>query len=276
MSEKSRLVTARDGHVAREVEAWNAEKLFYVDRYMDIFCQGMKNCWSRLVYADLLAGPGVCCDSGSKEEAYGSPLLAINHPEFRRFLFNDADSRVTQALSARIAERTDADVRVATADCNSAVAEAREFLFPAALRNTTLGLAVIDPTAFQMRFDSISRLTEGVHLDLLIIFMVGYVKRFIMTAAFEDALDQFYGTKAWRNILAGRSQGDKITSRKLLNLYEEQLSAIGYVHYDDDARILNSTRSTIYHIVFASRHPTGKDFFRKISNRRYDGQRRLL
>jgi hypothetical protein len=62
----------------------------------------------------------------------------------------------------------------------------------------------------------------------------------------------------------------------MLDLYENQLKKLGYLHVNDDARMINSKGSTIYHIVFASKHPTGEDFFRKISRRTYRGQQRLL
>ncbi len=106
--------------------------------------------------------------------------------------------------------------------------------------------------------------------------MTGFVRRFITTPGYEDALDGFYGTRAWRKILHGRDEGEKVTSRKLLDLYEEQLAGLQYLHVHDDARILNSKRSTIYHIVFASKHPRGAEFFKKISRRTYSGQRRIL
>jgi three-Cys-motif partner protein len=161
-------------------------------------------------------------------------------------------------------------------DCNDAVGPARDFLFPQGSAGRTLGLAVIDPTAFQMRYDSIARLTAGLRVDLIIIVMTGFIRRFIGTPEFERALDQFFGTAEWRHLLAGKDEGERITYRKLLDLYERQLKKLGYRHVSDDARILNTKGSTIYHIVFASKHPRGKEFFDKISQRTYTGLRRLL
>jgi three-Cys-motif partner protein len=276
VTERAEYPIAHDGHIARVVEEWNTEKLFYVDRYMDIFCTGMHRSWPNLVYADMLAGPGMCIDSDSGAESPGSPMLAIGHRWFGRLFLNDAEPSVTASLSARVrAKSPAAQVRVSTGDCNQVVEDAREFLFPEQSWNRTLGLAVIDPSAFQMRFDSIARLTAGIRLDLLIVFMTGFVRRFIATGAFEEVLDGFYGTPKWREILLGRDQGERVTFRKLLDLYEAQLATLNYVHVNDDARILNSKRSTIYHIVFASKHPRGAEFFEKISQRTYRGQQRF-
>jgi three-Cys-motif partner protein len=276
MSRRSRLALASDGQLAREVNVWNSEKLHYVGGYMDIFCSGMKKRWRRLVYADLLAGPGRCIDVRSRAECLGSPLLALSHPEFCRLFFNDADARATTALAARAAEVARPGVRVETGDCNDAVTSARELLFPSDERSGTLGLAVIDPSAFDMRFDAIARLADWVHLDLIIIFMSGFIRRFARMPGFPERLDEFFGTSGWRAILKETSQGKKLTYRRLLDLYEEQLRAIGYTQIPPEDRIVNRQGGTIYHIIFASKHPRGADFFKKISARRDDGQRSLF
>ncbi len=107
------LVPASDGYVARKLHDWTREKLYYVERYIDIFCTGMKGKWT-LVYADLLAGPGLCRDPETGDEQPGSALLAVRRPEFRRLFLNDADPRVTATLAARTAGEPQERVRIAT------------------------------------------------------------------------------------------------------------------------------------------------------------------
>ena len=48
-----------DGLPAMKVNVWARRKHHYLDRYLDIFAGGMKNKWSRRVYIDLFAGPGM-------------------------------------------------------------------------------------------------------------------------------------------------------------------------------------------------------------------------
>jgi hypothetical protein len=73
-----------------------------------------------------------------------------------------------------------------------------------------------------------------------------------------------------------RRAGETVSYRNLLDLYEWQLRGIGYLHADDSQRALNSNGSTIYHIIFASKHPKGAELFAKICKTTHDGQRRMF
>ncbi len=265
------LVTASDGLPARVVHQWSDEKLFYVERYMDIFTTGMKRRWPRLVYADFFAGPGVCVEEQSGLESKGSPLRALGF-DFSRIFLNDADPEAVRALRQRTAG--DDRVHVTQLDCNHAVETALTSLFPPGTERNTLGLAFIDPTAFQMRFESIRTLAAGGRFDLLITFMTNYPKRFISQPGFgpNSQFAAFMGNEAYALRLEGRKE---VETHELLQLYREQLRSLGYEYVDDITRIANTRGSTIYHSVFASRHKRGKDFFEKISQRNHSGQRRM-
>ncbi len=52
-------------------------------------------------------------------------------------------------------------------------------------------------------------------------------------------------------------------------------ASLGYDDFNDDVRIANSVQSTIYHLVFASKHKRGTEFWRKISRRKFSGQARM-
>jgi len=268
------LVIASDGYCARRVRVWTREKLYYIDRYLDIFCTAMKD-KRDLVYADMLAGPGLCVDKATGNVVRGSPLLALKRAPFCRLFLNDKDSRCSDALGRRTACEPCERVQIANQDCNDAVDAARRFLFPPGSETHTLGVAVIDPTGFQFSFESLRRLTQGVRLDLIIIFMTGFIKRFISRPSFEPPLDRFFGTESWRDLVPGSGRITKVTYDKLLSLYEDQLKTSGYGHVNHLARIPNTRGSTIYHIVFASKHRRGNEFFKKIAQKRYGGQQRL-
>ena len=137
-----------------------------------------------------------------------------------------------------------------------------------------MGLAFVDPTAHQMRFEAIKEFTKGVNFDLLVTFMTNFPRRFISHPGFGPASDfaKFIGPEAYERDVRGRS---RIETYELLQIYRQQLSSIGYEYVDDITRIVNTRGSTIYHSVFASRSPRGKDFFEKISQRSYTGQQRM-
>ncbi len=267
------MVEASDGLPARVVHKWSDEKLFYLERYMDIFTKGMKNLWNgRLVYADFFAGPGICLEEGAGTESLGSPLRALEFG-FSRIFLNDADPEAVDALRRRT--QGDGRVRITQLDCNDAVGPALDFLIPPGEERRTLGLAFIDPTAYQMRFDSVRAFTARGRFDLLVTFMTNFPKRFISHPSFGPASDfaKFIGPEAYERDVRGRS---RIETHELLQIYRQQLSSIGYEYVDDITRIVNTRGSTIYHSVFASRSPRGKDFFEKISQRSYTGQQRML
>ncbi len=268
------LVAASDGLPAREVGLWSEEKLFYIDRYVDIFSTGMKNKWSRRVYVDLFSGPGRCVIKDTGREVDGSALLALNAKSpFSDLYLNDYDPEVTTALQRRVAG-SEGRVTIRTLDCNAAARDAVDAL--ELNRKGTIGLAVIDPTAFQISLDSIAALTQGRPVDLIVTLMTGFLKRFIDDPSYEPHLDPFFGSRDWRSMVELKLEGEKITFRKLLDFYEQQLRKLGYTHVDDDVRILNSNEATIYHLVFASKHPRGAEFFKKISQLKFSGQKRML
>jgi len=245
-----------------------------IERYIDIFSTGMKK-WRRRVYIDLFSGSGLCVVEESGQEIRGSPLLALDarYP-FTDLYFNDADASVSAALTGRVALRaTNARVNIRSLDCDDAARDAVNTL--RLDQSGTLGLAVIDPTAFQISFDALAAMIKGRRIDLIITLMTGYLRRFLDHPSYERPLDAFFGSADWRSLIDERAMGAKVTYRRLLDSYEGKLRAIGYAHVDDDIRILNSHEQTIYHLVFASKDPKGAEFFKKISRRKYGGQARL-
>jgi three-Cys-motif partner protein len=185
--------------------------------------------------------------------------------------FNDADSAAVEALRARVGAAAP-NVTITGEDCNVAASRARDVLFPSNTARSTLGLAFIDPTAFQIGFDAIARLTEGRRIDVIITVMTSYLRRFIAEPSFGDPLSKYFGSEEWRNLANLRRAGEDVTSRVLLDHYENRSRTLGYEHFDDRIQIRNTRDSTIYHLVFASRHELGSKFFSAISQRGHSGQ----
>ena len=269
------LRIASDGLPARIVRPWAKDKAHYLRGYVDIFTTSMKNQFDRRVYIDLFSGPGRSIVEDNLEELDGSPLIAVNaRSPFTELHFNDVSPTVTEALKARLGDR--ANVHISNLDCNAAALKAREILFsPEHGRSSVLGLAFIDPTAFQIGFGALSKLTAGRRIDVLMTVMTGYMKRFIDRPSYEQPLDRYFGSPHWRDLVDQKAAGEAITSRALLDHYENRLRELEYVCFVDDIRIVNSRESTIYHMVFASKHERGCEFFRKSSKKSSAGQMKL-
>lgn len=233
----------------------------------------MRGKW-RLVYADLFCGPGVSIERKSRQEYLGSPLLASARSEFEALFFNDIDRPSIEALRKRLPTSAHAKALLENQDCNSIAAQAREFLYPVNVREQTLGLGVIDPTAYQIDLTTLAELTRNVKMDLIITYMTDHLRRFANTPVFRRPVGRFLGDPNWWQQIVG--QDEPTTYYRLLQMYHQQLRQIGYKHFSEPVAIRNSNRKVLYHIVFASRHPLGADFAKKISQRNVSGQRRLF
>lgn len=267
------LVAGSDGYAVRPVGSWSPEKLYYVRRYIDIFTTAMKTKWPRRVYIDLFSGPGRCVIEDTQQEVDGSPLLALSAKySFTDVYLNDLDPFAIEALRARVQGLAVRAPVFRTLDCNDA---ARDAVTVLNLGSDALGLAVVDPTGFQIHFDAIEELSRGRKIDLIITFMSQSLKRFIGEPQMESALDGFFGDRNWRTLVDKKDIAGRVTARALLDHYEDRLRKLGYAHVNDHIRILNSRESPIYHLVFASKHPRGAEFFKKISQKRFSGQNEL-
>ena len=265
------LVLDSDGNHVMVAGSWATDKLYYIERFCDIFNSGMKDMWSTRAYIDLFAGPGRCVVEDTREDFDGSPLVALKcKVPFTHFFFNDINDVAIYALKNRAASFTAMNIVYYNEDCNDVVSDLLKDL-PA----FSLHFCFIDPTNWQIRFDSIRQLTEGRRMDLAITFHVGAIKRCADDA--PEELDDFFGDSAWRReyhaaLQAGRREG----SRVLLDAYETRLGKLGYRETHDLVLVRGPRNVPLYYLVFASKHPRGRDFWDKISLRSPTGQCRLL
>jgi hypothetical protein len=61
-----------------------------------------------------------------------------------------------------------------------------------------------------------------------------------------------------------------------MEFYKNQLARLGYVQVDEsDEVVIKESRTNVplYYLLFASKHPRGKDFWKKISSRSPSGQK---
>jgi three-Cys-motif partner protein len=100
-----------DGHPVRDSGIWAKEKLYYLERYLDIFSVGMHQRWhGKIYYVDLFAGPGLCLIPETGEEFDGSPLIALKF-NFAKYFFFESDPACFKALETRIKVRSPEKLR---------------------------------------------------------------------------------------------------------------------------------------------------------------------
>jgi three-Cys-motif partner protein len=268
------LVQASDGDIALLTGAWSADKHDYIHRLAHIFSTGMKNRWPYRNLIDLFSGPGLCVVEGTGEEIPGTPLQAINIPDlFTNYYLNDINPASIAALKRRISQlNSNLSVQYFINDCNHAVEEILSHLPPP---NESVDLAIIDPWSWEISFDSLTRLTANRRMDVVVTFPMGFIKRNWRNEI--AALDRFLGGQEYKEpFFAAMSYDRGKAARILLDYFASNLHRIGYSHINDKIWVPNSRHVKLYHLVFASKHVRGDDFWSKITKRSPQGQITLL
>jgi three-Cys-motif partner protein len=273
-TKSTQLVLDSEGSLARLVGEWSEEKLHYVRRYCQIFNAGMYKKWPIRVYIDLFSGPGRCVIRETGAEIDASPLIAAKtEPPFTHLICNDLDDGAVESLRRRLTGITSSAVHCLQADCNVAVDHIVRYLDTLPRH---LSLCFIDPTNWQITFDSVARLTADRKMDLILVFMsasmkrVGHLQDRRLTAFFGDDHEHPEWCRVYQE-----AQHEHRAVRALLDHYCERLRSIGYTEFHDAVSILTTNNLPFYQMLFASKNSRGQDFWRKIAARQHDGQLRL-
>lgn len=293
---QSYLRAQDDGLAMRDSGPWVAEKLDYLQRYIDIFTTSMHSKpWRAMHYIDLFSGPGKCKVPTAHAVYLGSPLLALTaeHP-FNRYFFVDLSAHNISALQARVSTSPLSDrVECLVGDSNQIVNHLVERILAgdrARLpgRWSSLNLAFLDPDGLELRWEAVAALARVSRMDLVIHYPQGGLNRYMGRAVDRDEetiVDLFFGGPQWRAVYCewrARGTGPGV-HRALMDHYRNRLAELGYreVLRDDEVGdeplIRNARRrAPLYRLIFASKHPLGHEFWRKVTQRDVYGQTRLL
>jgi len=264
-----KIVLGSDGELAIQVGKWAKDKLHHIKNFCYVFNTGMKNIWKTRTYIDLFSGPGRCYIEATKEEIEGSPLIALNcKTPFTHYFFNDVDSRFVNSLKKRVATNSITNVNLFSKDCNDVID-----LILQKLPRRSLDFCFIDPFNWEIKFDSIRKLTQGRRMDLAITFHIGNIKR--VADRPTQGLKDFFPDSNWQEEYQKAGQEGKLSGRVLLDAYERGLREIKYVEIKDYVLMTNKTKVPLYYLIFASKNKRGADFWDKIAVRSETGQLRL-
>ena len=264
---------ASDGLPVRPTGTWVHEKKFYLERYLSIFTRGVSRKWDgKLCYVDLFSGPGRSIIRTTGEEVDGSPLVALKE-ELAHYVFVDIPE-VLDTLRRRIEGHPKAGIiSLIEGDCNKVIDEVLRASPP-----DHLTLAFIDPTGLQIQFDTIQRLVQNRKVDLLMTIQFGMGIRMNLRQYLEsdgEGLTAFLGNSSWRDDFERGGTPSQI-GRRIVDRYLRQLRGLGFDTVQDrEIEVRNDHNLLLYYIVFASRHPRGQDFWRKITEIQPSGQRLL-
>jgi three-Cys-motif partner protein len=264
-----------DGLLARVSGEWAREKLHYVERYMDIFSQGMKYHWPNRIYIDLLAGPGRCVDRDTEEEFDGSPILALQQ-SFTKVILVEREAELAAALRSRAKGRA----IVYAEDCNntSLINEVRK-----ELSVDTLALVFVDNLGLDVPFATLEGITRDRRVDLIITFQVQALSRNVddvwSGVDSPERWTAFFGSDGWQKVVESgraRNESDSDIATGLMDFYGAQLGRIGYKYRTHSNQFMRNSRNVaLYRLLLAGKHERAVEFFEKIAQIEYQGQRRL-
>lgn len=266
---------------------WTREKLAYLQKYANAFMAAMQpkrkaGKWERLVYLDLLAGPGIGRDRDAEVEFDGSALIALKvRPPFDRLFLADLSRANVEALKRRIPTEDLGRTDILIGDCNDLM---KEVVRQISVR--TLGLAFVDPEGFEVRFDTLRTLATR-RIDVLLWFPsgIGIARNLRAFAQREHSpMDGFWGGREWRDLPPARlAAGTRLRPEEALTLdrpwvlrFRARMADLGYQFQDEgDPYFVNEKNVPMYHLLFFSRDAAGLTIWRGIKKVEPTGQRRL-
>lgn len=248
-----------DGLPIRDSGPWIKTKHKLLAYYAKLFATGMKNSWRSRVYLELFSGPGKCLIRTSGEEALGSPLKVIDH-EFTKFIFTERSVPLAEALAARLESHDNSHLaEIWCGDCADAIQQIH-------IPSGSLTLAFIDPTGIgHAPFSLIEKLLQKTRCDILINIQHGMgikmnIHQYTEDVDEQSALTKFLGNDNWKQL--PRNDAREFF-RGVLDLYKQQLRALGFADPSREVLIANQQGCPLYLLLFASKHPRGKEFWDK-------------
>lgn len=268
---------ARDGLRARAGRIWTVEKLTYLDKYAHAFTTAMRRKWERLVYIDLLAGPGRDIDPKTNKEFDGSPLIALKvEPPFDHCFFGDKDQQNIDALKTRISGSDRSRVTVKLGDCNVLVDEV-----VGQLTQKTLAIAFVDPEGFEVDFRTLRILAKR-RIDVLYWFpsRIGISRNLRNFMAMKDSpMEPFWGSRDWRQLpvakwAAGEIVSDEKIEKSLVAEFLKNVAKAGFDFADELAPpFANSRNAQMYHLLFFSHSQLALKIWKGVKKIAPGGQR---
>src|SRR5215831_15253229 len=158
--EDSPYLLASDGLLARKSGVWAKRKHHYLRNYCGITTVAMGSKF-KLVYLDVMAGPGLCKLEETGAEFPGSPFVALEH-EFAEYILIEEEPALSDALKRRVGKHPKAGkVRVIERNWIEVV-EAEQLRFD----GRTLVVAFVDPTGVsQIPITSMRKLAVNPKID---------------------------------------------------------------------------------------------------------------
>jgi three-Cys-motif partner protein len=270
--ETSNDLSEVDGLPVRLSGEWARRKHHYLNNYCGITTVSMRKRF-KLVYLDVMAGPGRCKIEETGEEFPGSPLVALEH-DFAEYIFIEDEPVLADALRLRVANHTKLDkIKIIPKNWIEVVESGKQLKFD----DSTLVVAFIDPTGIsQVPLSAMRRLAANPRIDLLVTiqYRLGIIwnaPQYRKAVGSHTALDQFLGERTWREWKTkDPSDLGRLAVEYFCDKFQHEEHFIGTRH------VSIPENNPLYRFTLFTRHPRGEDFWNKILKISETGQRELL
>ena len=270
-SDDSPYPPASDGLPARKSGDWAKRKHHYLRNYCGITTVGMRNKPLRLVYLDVMAGPGLCKVKETGEEFPGSPLVALEH-DFSEYIFIEDNPGLADALKQRVARHPKARRVKVIPENWIYVLDSGRLKFDA----STLVVAFVDPTGIsQTPMAAMVKLATNSKIDLLVTIqqrlgIVWNTPQYRRSTSGQTALDAFLGDPRWREWSdKDPTEFGRLAVEHFCETFEKQ----GFIN---TRHVSVPEGNPLYRFTLFSRHPRGEDFWLKVLKIDEKGQRELF
>ena len=254
---------ATDGLLARKSGVWAKRKHYYLNNYCGITTKGIRNKGLRLIYLDVMAGPGLCKIKETGE-------VALSH-DFAEYWFIESGSNLADALQQRVQGHAKADrIHVLREDWVQ-LANSGKLRFG----NLDLVVAFVDPTGIsQVPMTAMISLAANSRIDILMTIqhtlgIVWNAPQFLRSQN-ETAFDRFLDWNGWRSEWRGKAPAE--IGRLAIDHFSRYLQKKGFIN---TRHISVPEERPFYRFTLFSRHRRGEDFWNKILHIDEKGQRDL-
>jgi three-Cys-motif partner protein len=265
-----KLYSTNDNLIVRKSGEWAKRKHHYLKNYCGITTVSMRNKF-KLIYLDVMAGPGRCKIEDTNEEFPGSPLVALDY-DFAEFIFIEEDGEMSNALKRRIAGHPKAHKVKVISENWINVVESGTLKFD----KSNLVVAFVDPTGIsQVPLAAMKKLTGNPKIDLLVTiqYRLGIVwnaPQYRKSKNNDTALDNFLGSKIWRE-WENKEAGEfgRLAVEYFCDKFQREGGFLGTRH------VSVPENNPLYRFTLFTRHSRGEDFWLKILKTDEKGQREL-
>lgn len=267
--EDAPYLPASDGLLARKSGLWAKRKHHYLRKYCGITTKSVRKIF-RLVYLDVMAGPGLCKIKETGEEFPGSPLIALEH-EFHEFIFIEDDPQLAAALKQRVSKHPKASLVKVVPENWVEVLESRRLRFS----DGTLVVAFVDPTGIsQVPMKAMLQLTQNPRIDLLVTIqhslgITWNVPQYIKSENDQTALDAFLASRDWRK---WKWKDASEFARMAIDAFSQRIKQEGFI---GTKHVSVPEAQPLYRFTLFSRHPLAEKFWNEILRIDETGQREL-